>query len=131
MDNVTACNPMGCGNKVPAITPGGKEYSFVCGSYEVGRKRLCRECEKIAESEYPQGWIGYPGDTCSHGVYVGGCMDDNICGKCESYYEGMDPQNDESIQEEEFALARERAKKLLEDPEAYFSEIDKGSEKDD
>ena len=47
-----------------------------------------REVEEWNEAEgfvtYPQGWRHYPGDTCRHGVYVGGCGADLMCGACES-----------------------------------------------
>ena len=35
------------------------------------------------EKMYPQGWSYYPGDTCQHGVYVGGCGVDWMCIQCE------------------------------------------------
>jgi hypothetical protein len=55
-----------------------------CGDYYCGEKVLCDECTHKFEKQYPQGWVGYPGDTCVHGVYVGGCMEDRMCGRCEN-----------------------------------------------
>lgn len=54
-----------------------------CGTYVGGRKVLCDRCTKDANHRYPQGWRAYPGDTCKHGVYVGGCGVDVMCGACE------------------------------------------------
>lgn len=39
--------------------------------------------QKQAKERYPQGWQYYPGDTCPHGVYVGGCGIDHMCMACE------------------------------------------------
>ena len=70
------------------------------------RKRKCLDCGKawianrrehakynewspccgdsaILAREYPQGWAYYPGDTCKHGTYTGGCGIDRMCGACE------------------------------------------------
>lgn len=55
-----------------------------CGDYFMGEKVLCEACNAQAIKDYPQGWASYPGDTCKHGVYVGGCGADYICGRCEA-----------------------------------------------
>ena len=73
----------GCDSKVELWTPGGREYNVKCGTFQGGRVVLCDPCEKQAEKDYPQGWLGYPGDTCEHGVYVGGCGEDRMCPACE------------------------------------------------
>lgn len=39
--------------------------------------------EEVLKRIYPQGWSHYPGDTCKHGVYVGGIGVDHMCQKCE------------------------------------------------
>lgn len=70
---------IGCGKPIPWT----KWASVTCGSYHGGRKVLCRKCEEVADEIFPQGWRGYPGDTCKHGVYVGGCGVDYVCGRCE------------------------------------------------
>jgi len=54
-----------------------------CGRYQYGTKQLCDEHLAEAERRYPQGWRGYPGDTCRHGVYVGGVGIDWMCPVCE------------------------------------------------
>jgi hypothetical protein len=46
----------------------------------------CDDCRPLLLRCYPQGWTYYPGDTCPHGVYVGGCGVDLMCGACESGY---------------------------------------------
>ena len=46
-------------------------------------RRVQEEAAEM-EAKYPQGWRHYPGDTCKHGVYVGGCGADLMCGACES-----------------------------------------------
>jgi hypothetical protein len=74
---------IGCGVEIKRTTPGGRKISYKCGTFVGGRKVLCERCERVAEREYPQGWRGYPGDVCEHGVYVGGCGVDHICPRCE------------------------------------------------
>jgi len=54
-----------------------------CGNTQYGSRVLCEEHQAEAERLYPQGWRYYPGDTCRHGVYVGGCGIDWMCGRCE------------------------------------------------
>ena len=54
-----------------------------CHDYEGGSMILCDECYAQASEDYPQGWRGYPGDTCRHGKYTGGCGIDWMCGPCE------------------------------------------------
>ena len=61
------------------------ERPVYCGSWEAGEGTvLCDMCEIDARRRYPQGWRFYPGDVCKHGVYVGGCGIDWMCGPCES-----------------------------------------------
>jgi hypothetical protein len=43
----------------------------------------CDACEPIYAANHPQGWAYYPGDTCKHGRYVGGCGYDLMCAECE------------------------------------------------
>ena len=74
-----------CDNKVVVMyRRDGSEVENKCGSYFAGEKQLCATCERRASKMYPQGWVGYPGDTCRHGTYVGGCGVDHICGACEA-----------------------------------------------
>ena len=61
----------------------GTGIEVKCGTTWAGEKQLCSDCEIMYEREYPQGWHYYPGDTCQHGVYVGGCGPDYMCGLCE------------------------------------------------
>jgi hypothetical protein len=63
----------------------GSDVLIKCGEYFSGQgKLLCSTCENKAKARWPQGWRYYPGDTCKHGTYVGGCMCDLMCGACES-----------------------------------------------
>lgn len=60
-------------------------HDVKCGDHEVGRgKVFCEKCHAKNMKEYPQGWDYYPGDICKHGVYVGGCGADYMCGACEN-----------------------------------------------
>jgi hypothetical protein len=68
--DVYAC-PGGC----------GREVEFYGYSATVD---YCFACEERLQQEYPQGWRYYPGDVCPHGVYVGGCGIDWMCGACEA-----------------------------------------------
>lgn len=62
----------------------GSDITVKCGEYFGDRgKVLCDPCENKAKALYPQGWRYYPGDTCKHGTYVGGCGRDLMCGACE------------------------------------------------
>lgn len=54
-----------------------------CHDMRGGSMVLCDACLAQAEKDYPQGWRGYPGDTCRHGRYTGGCGVDWMCGPCE------------------------------------------------
>jgi hypothetical protein len=57
---------------------------FKCGSTRPGYGMvLCPKHEAQANRNYPQGWNYYPGDTCKHGAYVGGCGVDRVCPQCE------------------------------------------------
>lgn len=64
-------------------TRSGSPVMTICGQYVGGIIRLCPECDKQASIAYPQGWKVYPGDTCRHGVYTGGCGVDRMCFRCE------------------------------------------------
>lgn len=72
-----------CTHTVP-INWGGRDDVVPCGTWVRGEKLLCPRCEKRLLKYYPQGWRYTPGDTCKHGVYVGGCGIDRMCGRCES-----------------------------------------------
>jgi len=73
-----------CDNQVYVMTrKDGTEVFVKCGEY-FNETQLCMTCEQGAKKNYPQGWRHYPGDTCKHGVYVGGCGIDWMCGRCES-----------------------------------------------
>lgn len=61
----------------------GTEREVRCGSWHGGETSLCEGCLARAERDYPQGWRGYPGDTCRHRVYVGGSGRDLMCARCE------------------------------------------------
>lgn len=66
---------------------GEDQYRFVrpikCGDSGTYGTELCEECEKDFTERYPQGWSYYPGDRCTHGVYVGGVGVDHMCHNCE------------------------------------------------
>lgn len=84
---------IGCGRPVSTMfTRAGEEIFDPCGSYFGGDKVLCDRCERIAVQRYPQGWSSYPGDVCRHGMYVGGCGADYMCGYCESGTEPVEPK---------------------------------------
>ena len=59
------------------------ERPVYCGDTRHGERQYCDECMKELNEMYPQGWDYYPGDTCEHGVYVGGCGIDHMCHRCE------------------------------------------------
>lgn len=75
----------GCPNLVvvAARTSDGTAITRPCGDYYCGAKIFCATHQALYDRAYPQGWKGYPGDTCPHGVYVGGCAEDFMCFKCE------------------------------------------------
>jgi hypothetical protein len=74
-----------CGTKVEVGTRhDGTPIERDCGSYWDSEMVLCDTCQAKYEHKYPQGWRYYPGDVCKHGVYVGGCGADIMCGECES-----------------------------------------------
>ena len=62
---------------------GQDEVMGDCGDYFFGETVTCGPCEEYYQAKYPQGWAHYPGDTCRHGVYVGGIGIDWMCGRCE------------------------------------------------
>ena len=64
-------------------TTGNGSVTRKCGDYYIGDMQLCPECEQKLLKRYPMGWRYVPGDVCRHGMYVGGCMEDWICGPCE------------------------------------------------
>lgn len=66
--------------KIRALPCEGKHPASVLGN------TFCDECTPLYEALYPQGWASYPGDVCEHGVYVGGCGADYMCGPCEMGY---------------------------------------------
>lgn len=65
---------------------GKVEHRGNCGDYFYGETVTCGHCEEFHRAKYPQGWSYYPGDTCPHGTYVGGCGIDWMCGACEGGY---------------------------------------------
>lgn len=67
----------------PVSTPGYRPTKVACGTWWGGRQLICDDCIEKYEVLYPQGWRGYPGDVCKHGVYVGGCGYDYMCFQCE------------------------------------------------
>lgn len=75
-----------CTELVTQFVPRGygyKEVQTPCGMTGIhGGRLMCEKCEEKAERDYPQGWTYYPGDTCQHGVYVGGDYD-CACFQCE------------------------------------------------
>lgn len=73
-----------CERMVVAMTRrDGSDVEVACGSYWGGEKLFCENCLRKFERQYPQGWVGYPGDVCKHGTYVGGCGVDHLCHACE------------------------------------------------
>jgi hypothetical protein len=66
MSRYDAMNRSGGSYDLPDLTE--RQYKIVDTYYKV---------------RYPQGWNYYPGDVCCHGVYVGGCGIDWMCGPCE------------------------------------------------
>ncbi len=73
----------GCAVGFVGYTAGGRPIARRCGELGVSSAHLCDPCERRAERAYRQGWRHYPGDTCRHGVYVGGSGADLMCGLCE------------------------------------------------
>jgi|WetSurMetagenome_2_1015567.scaffolds.fasta_scaffold1149947_2 hypothetical protein len=74
-----------CTNLVNVATRrDGSAVKVVCGTWRGGEQVFCQTCETKLHAAFPQGWHYYPGDTCKHGVYVGGCGVDLMCGRCES-----------------------------------------------
>ncbi|MHC4752305.1 MAG: hypothetical protein ACYTFW_20825 [Planctomycetota bacterium] len=59
-----------------------------CGRWWGGERVFCDDCQSHYLTLYPQGWRGYPGDVCQHGMYVGGCGVDHICPACEGGWDG-------------------------------------------
>jgi len=73
-----------CTNTVSVSTYSGYDMDVPCGTWYAGERYLCDGCEAKARRAFPQGWRYDPGDTCRHGVYVGGCGPDLMCGRCEA-----------------------------------------------
>jgi len=81
-----------CRHKVCAdVHANGTPIMVLCGTSWAGEIKLCTPCTKKYLKQYPQGWKYYPGDTCRHGVYVGGIGADYMCSYCES---GEEPEKD-------------------------------------
>jgi hypothetical protein len=55
----------------------------VTGNGHYDGNAYCENCFEWYQSRFPQGWVSYPGDTCKHGTYVGGCGIDYMCNACE------------------------------------------------
>ena len=73
-----------CTNDVDVGTrKDGTPIIYPCGKWRGGEKVFCDDCLARYEALYPQGWTGYPGDTCKHGRYTGGSGADYMCGACE------------------------------------------------
>lgn len=56
----------------------------------------CDNCREWLAQVYPQGWDYYAGDTCKHGVYVGGMGIDWMCAACEAWDDDTDYRRDTS-----------------------------------
>jgi hypothetical protein len=77
-----------CWNKVEAFTFNDRTLGEISQTVPCGynwnlQVWYCEDCEEAMRNQYPQGWKAYAGDTCKHGVYVGGCMEDYMCIRCE------------------------------------------------
>jgi hypothetical protein len=68
----------------------GSPVEVTCGTMYAGANYFCEKCEAALVERYPQGWRYTPGDLCKHGVYVGGCGADYMCGRCETEHDGQD-----------------------------------------
>lgn len=68
-----------------------KAITVKCGSWWSGEQKFCETHEQEFAKRYPQGWRGYPGDICKHGVYVGGSGADYMCGRCEMGWDDLPP----------------------------------------
>jgi hypothetical protein len=62
----------------------------VTGNSHFDGNVYCENCLEWWNTWYPQGWVSYPGDTCTHGTYVGGCGFDYMCNACEFSEEDND-----------------------------------------
>ena len=74
----------------------GSPVEVACGTMYAGANYFCDQCEAALAKRYPQGWRYTPGDLCKHGVYVGGCGADYMCGRCETKTEEQDNAADET-----------------------------------
>lgn len=75
-----------CENQVlVGVRDDGSEILIPCGKWYMNATIYCDDCLSKLEEKYPQGWSHYAGDTCEHGVYVGGCGRDYMCAECEGY----------------------------------------------
>ena len=68
----------------------GSPVEVACGTMYAGANYFCDRCEAALAKRYPQGWRYTPGDLCKHGVYVGGCGADYMCGRCETEHDRQD-----------------------------------------
>lgn len=73
------------GNAGCGLVISENEHGFmtVCGYTGLNGYVYCDNCTVIVEDTFPQGYDYYPGDTCKHGTYVGGCGIDWMCFECE------------------------------------------------
>lgn len=88
----TSCSDEEPGAVVAMWRRDGTAVFVNCGSYSSGEKMLCADHQAKYEAMYPQGWRGYPGDICRHGMYTGGSGADLMCGYCESGYGGEEDE---------------------------------------
>jgi hypothetical protein len=89
-----------CTTDKPEVLDDGKVYVYTddlnvnhyregtplrCGEWGPnGGREYCDRHNAELTRRYPQGWQAYPGDTCEHGRYIGGCGPDYMCPECEA-----------------------------------------------
>ena len=88
-----------CTKERPEVLDDGKVYVYTddadvhhyregspirCGDWHNGGVEFCDKHRAELIKLYPQGWVAYPGDKCTHGTYVGGCSVDWSCWRCEA-----------------------------------------------
>ena len=112
------CNPV---NMVDVATRrDGTPILMECGTQSSAYGfALCDECEKRIAADYPQGFRYYPGDTCKHGVYVGGCGADYMCGACEMGED--DNEEDLAAVENAYSESDDEDLEVFDDTEDYNS----------
>ena len=60
-----------------------RTYNIGCERFgDVPFNTAMNKAEAKLKKRFPQGWKYYPGDVCSHGIYVGGEYD-CACPACE------------------------------------------------